>query len=142
MVEDVRICAEDGVDGVVRIIEIRGKHFDGCGGIEGADSFNGLAEMLGAAIGEIVSGNSGDDDVFEFKAASGFGDAGGFIGFESERASGGDGAEVAGAGATIAGNHEGGGAFAPALPMIGTTGALTDGVEVQFIEERPGAGKA
>ena len=120
---------------MIGIVEIRDKHFDGCGGIEGSDSFNSLAEMLGAAVGEIVSGNGGDDDVFEFKAASGFGDAGGFIGFESERASGGDGAEAAGAGATIAGNHEGCGALAPTLPMVGTLSTFANRVKSKVLKK-------
>src|SRR5208337_2258242 len=47
-------------------------------------------------------------------------------------------AERAGAGATVPGDHESGRAFGPALPMIGTTGALADGVKLQLVEQGAG----
>ena len=91
--------------------------------------------MFRAAVGEVVAGDGGDDDVLEFEALRGGGDAGGFVGFEGEGFRGGDGAEAAGARAAVAGDHEGGGAAAPAFPMVRALGAFADGVEVEVREE-------
>jgi hypothetical protein len=42
----------------------------------------------------------------------------------------------------IAGDHESGGALAPAFPMVGTFGALANGVKLEFIQERAGLAEA
>jgi hypothetical protein len=77
-----------------------------------------------------------------WSAAGGFGDAGRFAGVQRERFGGADGAEAAGAGAMVAGDHESGGALAPAFPMVGAFGALANGVELEFIEQGAGLAEA
>jgi hypothetical protein len=129
---------EDGLDGGVVVKEIGDQNFNDGFGVEPADFFDGLAEVAGAAIGQIVAGDGGDDNVFEVEAAGGFGDAGRLVRFEGEWFGGGDGAESAGAGAMIAGDHESGGGLAPAFPMVGAFGALANGVELEFLQERAG----
>src|SRR5881628_3068975 len=94
--------------------------------------------MIGAAIGQIVARHGGDDDMIEAHAAGGFSDAGGLIEFQRKRFCGSDGAESASAGAAVAGDHEGGGSFAPAFPMVGAFGAFADGVKPEVLEEVSG----
>ena len=91
--------------------------------------------MIRSAIAQIVAGHRGDDNVFEPETTGGFGDAGRLVGFERERFGCADGAEAAGAGAMIAGDHESSRAPAPAFPMVGAFGALANGVELEFFEQ-------
>ena len=62
-------------------------------------------------------------------------DASRFVKFERKRFCCGDRAEMTSPRATIAGDHEGGGAFAPALPMIWAAGTLANGVELQLVQQ-------
>jgi hypothetical protein len=140
MVEDVGPAGEDGIDGFVEIVEIRGEDLEDGVGVALADGFEGEAEVVGAAVGKVIAGDGGDDDMAELEAGDGFGDPSGLVGFEGEGFGGGNGAEAARAGAAIAGDHEGGGGAAPAFPVVGATGAFADGMEAEFIEEATGAG--
>ena len=87
------------------------------------------------SVAEIVAGDGGDYDVAEAHAAGGFGDALRFVGFEGVGLGGFDGAETAGAGAFFAGNHEGGGALAPAFPAVRALGLLANGHQFQVCDE-------
>src|SRR2546425_5731324 len=92
--------------------------------------------MVGAAIGKVVAGNGGNDDMPETQATSGLGHAIRFVGFQCVRSGRGDCAKAARAGAAVASNHEGGGALAPAFPMVRAAGALTNSVELEFVQQR------
>jgi len=76
--------------------------------------------------------------VTEIESLGGFGDALWFIRFECQWFCGGDGAESAGAGTTIASDHEGRSTTAPTFPVIGASGALADRVEFQIVEKLSG----
>src|SRR5712692_3494070 len=102
----MRASCEHGVDGLVGVVEVGGQNFDHGGRVEGPDSFNGLAKMFRTSIGEIIPRNGGDDDVLKTHPVGGFSDARRLVGFESEGPRGSNGAEMAGAGATVAGDHE------------------------------------
>src|SRR5512138_298212 len=100
----MRARSNDGVNGVVAVIEIGGEDLDDGGGIQLANGFDCLPEMAGAAIGKVIAGDGGDDDVLEAHPAGGLGDAQWFISLKGQRFGGGDGAEGAGARAAITGD--------------------------------------
>src|SRR5438552_9568830 len=95
--------------------------------------------MFRSTIGQIVAGHGGEDDVLESHAPSAFGDARRLIGFQRKRFSGRDGTKVAIPGAAVSGNHECRRALAPALPVVGTSGAFANGVETEVFEQTPGS---
>ena len=70
-----------------------------------------------------------------FMPAGGLGDALRFIGFERVGFGGFDRAEAAGAGAFFPGDHEGGGAMAPAFPTVRALGLLADGDQLEVGDE-------
>ena len=74
-------AARTDVNGGVVVQKIGHQHFDDGLGVEPSNLPDGLGEVPGAAVGQIVPGHGGDDDVFELQAAGGFGDAGRFVGF-------------------------------------------------------------
>lgn len=119
----------------VAVVEIGDEDFDDDFGVGEADGVDGFAEVFGAAIAEVVAGDGGDDDVAEVHAASGFCDAGGFVVFEGVWFGGFDGAESAGAGAFVTGDHECGGALAPAFPAVGALCFFADGDEFEVVDE-------
>src|SRR5262245_61248882 len=96
--------------------------------------FNRASKMVRPAVREVISGYSSDHDMLQSHASGGFGHSRRLIGFERKRAGGGDCAKTARASAAVAGNHEGGRAFAPAFPVIGTHGALANCVELQLLQ--------
>ena len=60
VVEDVRACIHDHLQRPVAVIEIGHEHLDDDRRVCGADCFDGLFEMLGATIAQVVTGNGGD----------------------------------------------------------------------------------
>lgn len=135
VVEDVGAGVHDELEGPVAVVEIGDEDFDDDAGIDLADGADGFAEMLGSTVFKVVAGDGGDNDVLEVHAAGGFGDAGWFIGFEGVRSGGFYGAEAAGAGALVTGDHESGGALAPAFPTVGALGLLADGHQLEICDQ-------
>jgi hypothetical protein len=90
--------------------------------------------MAGSAITEIIARNRSDDHVLKAHPAGGLSDARRFISLEREGPGGGDSAEMAGASAAVAGDHEGRRALAPTFPVVRAAGALTNGVQLQFVQ--------
>ena len=68
VVEHVGLRRHHDFERAVLAQEIRRQDLDGGGRAARADRANGLSEMLGAAIGEIVAVDRGDDDVGEARA--------------------------------------------------------------------------
>ncbi len=134
VVEDVGFGVEDGLEGVPFAAEIGDEDFDGGVGIFGADVADGFGPDLGAAVGEFVAVDGGDDAMLEFHEGDGFGDAAGLVEVERGRAAGGDVAEAAGAGADVAEDHDGGGAAGPAFAHVGAFGGFADGVELVVVD--------
>jgi len=103
-----------------------------------ADLADGIGPDFGAAVGQFVAVDGGNDDVFEAHEGGGLSDASRLIGVEEGGLAGLDVAEAAGAGADIAEDHEGGGSACPAFAEVGALGGLADGVEVVLVDEGAG----
>src|ERR1051326_3012574 len=104
--------------------------------------------MVCAAVEQVITSHSCDNDVPQLHTTGSFRHARRFIFVQWKRASGGNGAKAAGPRAMVAGNHESSGALAPAFPVVGTFGALANGMELELVEqsacvsEAVGVGKA
>ena len=127
--EDAESGFEDGVDGGEAAMEVGDEEFDGGVWAGLADGSDDGGEMVGAAVGEVVAGDHGDDDVAQLEGVDTGGDVCGLVVVGGERSSVGDGAEAAVAGTGVAEGHEGGGASFPAVAAVGALGAFADGVE-------------
>ena len=107
--------------------EIRDQHFHPAGGKERADPADGLGEMPGPAVGQIVPVHRGDHGEGQAQARHGFGHPLGLPGVHRPRAALAHVAEPAVAGAHVPQQHEGGGAVdPPALMEVGAPGLLAD----------------
>ena len=129
---------DDHAKRVLLAVEVGCQDLDDDRGIHVPYGLDRAGKMLGAAVGNVIAGNCRDDDVLELHAAHGLGDSLGLIVLEREGLGRVDGAESAGPGASIPGDHQGGGAAAPALPPVRALGALADGVEAQIGDHRLG----
>lgn len=140
VVVDLGLRRQDKVDSPGSLEKIRNEYFNGDARVEGPDGLDGLAEMFGATVVEVISSHGRDHHVLQSHPAGGLGDALGFVGLQWQGLGGIDRAEAAGAGASIPGDHESGRTAAPTLPVIRTLGAFADGVqpEVRKQEARPG----
>ena len=101
------------------------------------DGVDDGGEVAGAAVGEVVAVDRGDDGVAQPHGGHRLGDVVGLVDVDPGRRSPrGDGAEPAAAGADVAQDHEGGGAvLPPTLVDVGAAGLLADGVEVEAVDE-------
>ena len=125
-----------------RVVEIRHQHFDDDARIQFAHLFNRLAKMFRAAVLQVIARHRRDDDVPQPHPPRRLGHAHRLVGFQRERFGRADRAKAAGARAAVAGDHEGGRAFAPAFPMVRAFGAFADGVQLQFVKQRARAREA
>jgi hypothetical protein len=141
VIKDMRLGIEHDLDGSGVVVEVRGEHLNDDAGIGVASRFDSARKMMGATIREIVPCNSRDNDMTQTQSTGGFGNSSGLLLIEREWFGGRHGAESAGAGAVITRDHERGGAFAPAFPMVGTTGAFANGVKAEFTQQVPGTGE-
>jgi hypothetical protein len=138
VVEDVGLGGKDAVDGAQIAVEIRSKDFD-LGFRQGAvNGFDSAAPVFGAAVGEFIAVDAGEDNIAEIHALCLPGDVFGFqrIGQKGSLAGIGlgDAAKAAATGTKVAKNHEGGGAAGEALVEVGTAGAFANRVKVQRAE--------
>ena len=133
--EDVGLGVEDGLEVVGIALEIGDEDFDLCVGGGLADGADGVGPDGGAAVGQLVAVDGGDDDVAEVHGGDGVGDACGFIVVWRGGSACFDVTEAAGAGAGVAEDHDGGDAGRPALAHVGALGFLTDGVEVVVVDQ-------
>src|SRR5438309_50904 len=86
---------------LVQRSEIRNQNFDNNSGVSRADRCDGLPEMIGSAIGQIITRHRCDDDVFQTKPAGRFRDPGRLAAFQGKRLGGRDRAKMAGPRAAI-----------------------------------------
>ncbi len=86
-------------------------------------------EMVGAAVGEIVAVDRGDDEMGEAELGGGLRDVFGLMGIERAGQPGLDVAERAGPRAGVPHDHEGGMLLVPAFADIGAAGLLAHGVQ-------------
>jgi len=135
MIENLRMGREDGLKRGISVEKVRNKHFDNNIGIGSSNGFYSAAEVRCAAVLQVVASHGGNDDVRQGHAASGFGNALRFVGFQSVWLGRGNGTEATSASAAVSRDHESCSAFAPAFPMVGAFGALADGVQLEIIEQ-------
>ena len=93
------------------------------------------AKIRDAAVGQVVAGDAGDDDVLQAEGADRLGDATRLVVVEPGGPAGLHGAEAAGARARVAEDHDRRRALVPALADVRAAGLLADGVEVQAAEQ-------
>jgi hypothetical protein len=105
VIEDVRLGGDDTSNGVTIATKVRRKHFDlGAGTL--ADGKDCAVPVFSAAVGKIVTGDGGDDHVPQSQPRGCFGDAFGFVNFQSLCFAFGNSAKAAGASADVAADHE------------------------------------
>ena len=118
VVEDVGPRRDHHFERAVLAQEIRRQDFDRGRRAARADGADDLREMLGAAVGEIVAIDRGDDDMGEAELAGRLRDMLRLGGIERAGQPGLDVAEGAGARAGVAHDHEGGVLLVPALADV------------------------
>ena len=134
VVEDFRRRFQHAVDRRQIAEEVGRQHFDdGPGSL--AHGQDAAAEVVGAAVGQVVARHRGDDDVPQAQPMGRLGDAGRFVVFEVVGPALGDRAEAARPGADVAEDHEGGGAAGVTLGPIGTAGVLADRLQAQLAQQ-------
>ena len=130
VVEDVGLRRDDGLEGAgAAAQEVGRQDLDRRRRVLAADGADGLGDVLGAAVAEVVAVDRGDDDVVEAELLDGDGDARRLEHVEGVGAAGGDVAEGAAAGADLAHDHHRGVALGPALADVGAARLLADGDE-------------
>jgi len=93
------------------------------------------AEMLRAAVGQVVAGHARDHDVREPQPPGRLGHPLGLVGLQFFRLALGHRAEAARPGAHVAENHERGRALRPALQTVGALGRRADCFQVQLRDQ-------
>lgn len=125
------------LDHVQVAAEVTRQGLDQQGRLLGLDAADGLGEVMGAAVGQVVAVDAGEDDVAQPPAGQGLCGVLGLVGVEGRGpAVRLDAAEAAPARAGVAHEHDGGGGgvlvvAAPALADVGAPGLLADGVQAQ-----------
>ena len=142
MVEHVGLGRHDDFERAFLAQEIRRQDLDGRGRAARADGADGLREMLGAAVGEIVAIDRGDDDMGEPELEGRFRDMFRLGGIERAGHAGLDVAEGAGAGAGVAHDHEGGVLLVPALADVRAARLLAHRDEAVLLDDVAGVGIA
>jgi hypothetical protein len=91
--------------------------------------------MFSAAVGEIVAGDGGNDDVCEIEFFDGPGEALRFVILQRQDFAVIDGTELTVAGTDITHNHKGGGAVGVTFAEIGAGGAGANGVKMMMLQD-------
>lgn len=139
---DVQPALGHDLDHVQVAAEVAGQGLDQQGGLLGLDAADGLGEVVGAAVSQVVAVHAGEDDVAQPPAGQGLGGVLGLVGVEGRGpAVRLDTAEAAAAGAGVAHEHDGGGGgvlvvAAPALADVGASGLLAHRVQPQAAQVR------
>ncbi len=134
VIEDLRARPTGRFRWLLVALEVGREDLDGRAGPL-ANGQDALAEMLGAAVGEVVSRDAGDDHVLQAEAGTGFGEAFGLIQGHGLGLTPRHGAEAAWAGAGLAQDHEGRGLSRPAFRAIRALAALADRLQLQFADQ-------
>ena len=145
VVQQVGTGIEHGLERRLRSLEIGNEHFHAHARAPAAYGPDRLRKDRRAAVGPLVPVHRGNHGEPQAQFLHGTGHALGLVPVEPlVRSAGLHGAETAAARADIAQDHEGRRALLPALPDVGTLGALADRVQpvvphqpLQFLEVRP-----
>ncbi len=130
VVENVGLGVEDDVQVLGLALKVRRENFHSGVRALVMNGAHGGCPDAGAAVRQVVAGHRGNDDMLEVHLPDAVRDAGWLAEIGFGRATGGNVAEGAGAGAHIAEDHDGCGAAAPALAHIWALGGLAHGVQV------------
>lgn len=120
---------DDHLEGGFVALEVTDEDFEGHVGAGVADADDGFGPEGGAAVGEVVAVDGGDDDVLEAEASEGFGDSSGFVAVGGWGLAGLDVTKSACSGAGVAQDHDGGDASVPAFADVWACCFFADGVE-------------
>jgi hypothetical protein len=131
MIKYIWAGGQNGAQRALFAIEVRDEYFNHYRRIEGPNCLDGLSEMMGSPVRQIISRDRGDDDVFQAQSLYRFGDTTRLIGLESGWLRCGHGAKTAGARAPLSGNHEGRGTLTPTFPAVWALSGLTDRVQLE-----------
>jgi hypothetical protein len=131
VVEHVGAGVEDEVERLGVAFAIRDEHLDPTSRPGPTDRFDRRRKRPGAAVGQVVASHRGDDGKVEPHRDDRLGHPFGLAVIERAGATGIDQAEPAGAGTTLAVNHERGGPVGPALRQVGTACLLAHRHQVQ-----------
>ena len=135
VVEDVRPGLHHRAQRRLGAVEVGDQDLDAHAGASVAELADRGRERAGAAVGQVVAGDRGDDDVLEAHLRDGLGDPARLVVVEPGGLAGLDRAEAAGPGADVAQDHDRGRALVPAVPDVGAAGLLADRVEVQAAQQ-------
>ena len=135
VVEDVGPGIHHDLEPLVRAVEVGDQDLDSHPGAGGPQAADRLGEDPGAAVGQVVAGDAGDDDVLEAERGDRLGDPARLIVVEPGRPAGLDGAEPAGPGAGVAEDHDRRRALVPALPDVRAAGLLADRVQLEAAQQ-------
>ena len=93
-----------------------------------ANGADAVGKVLGTAVAQVVAVHRGDHHITQLHGGHGFGEVFRLVGVKRVGAAVADVAKGAAAGADVAHNHKGGGAFAEAFADIGAAGFFAHGV--------------
>lgn len=127
---------EDLLQLVAVAVEVRHQQLDAAAGHGLVDLPGGLRVQPGAAVGQVVTGDTGHRGVAQAHLAHRLGDAARLVPVVLGRLAGVDLAEVAAPGALVATDEEGGFAVLPAFGDVGTARFLAHGVQPRALHQR------
>ena len=136
VVEDLGLGREDDLDRLGAAVEVGGQHLDRRPG-PGADGQDAAAEVVGAAVGQVVAGHRGDHDVLQAEPGARLGQAVGLVEGHGLGHAALDGAEAARPGADLAQDHERRGPAGPALRAVRAPRALADRLQTRARRSDP-----
>jgi hypothetical protein len=120
----------DVLDALPVALEVGGEDFDDAEWVCFVKFANGVGELHRPLVGEVVSGDAGDNDVLQTKVGSDLGNVGGLLRIDGQTTSDFDRTETARSGAGVTEDHEGCGLFAPAFRQVWTASGLTNRVQI------------
>ena len=127
VIEDIGFCGDDDLECAFLAQEVRGQNLDRRRRGRRPDRPDGASEMVGAAVGEVVAIDRGDDDMGKAQLGDGVGDMLGLQFIEPSGQAGAHVAECAGAGAGVAEDHEGRVALPPTFADVRAARLFADG---------------
>ena len=141
VVEDLGPRLEHRAQGLAVALEVGDEHLDPRPGQRASHGAHGVREVGGAAVGEVVAVDRGQDHVAQAHPRRGLRHARGLRGVRGQGPGGGDGAVGAAARAAVAEEHEGGGAAREALPEVRAARLLAHRVEGLLPQENAQAAR-
>ena len=135
VVEDVGARRHDRPERLIGAVEVGDQDLHAHAGTGLAQGADGVGEDVGAAVGQVVTGDARHDHVLQAQAGERLGHAPRLVLVVPRGPPGLDGAEAAGAGARVAQDHDGGRALLPALADVGAVRLLADRVEAEPAEQ-------